>query len=81
MHTFTCTCLCWICRDVERVLREDRDKLLQLQKRQPRFSEQQKKELVEVHSWIKKRGLPEAIDSKVGERRRARQGGRNLRFS
>lgn len=73
MHelVFTCTCLSWICRDIDRVLREDRDKLLQLQKKQPRFSEQQKKELVEVHSWMKKGGLPEAIDNKVEDRRRA----------
>lgn len=83
MHkfVFTCTCLSWICRDIERVLREDRDKLLQLQKKQPHFSEQQKKELVEVHSWIKKGSLPEAIDNKVEERHRVLQGGRNLRFS
>lgn len=83
MHkfVFTCTCLSWICRDIERVLREDGDKLLQLQKKQPRFSEQQKKELVEVHSWIKKGGLPETIDNKVEERHRVLQGGRNLRFS
>lgn len=58
-------CLSWICRDVQRVLKEDRDKLVQLQKNQPRFSDQQKKELVEVHSWIKKGVLPEAIDNKV----------------
>lgn len=59
------TCLSWTCRDTQRVLKEDRDKLVQLQKNQPRFSEQQKKELVEVHSWIKKGVLPEPIDNKV----------------
>lgn len=58
-------CLSWICRDVQRVLKEDRDKLVQLQKNQPRFSEQQNKELVEVHSWIKKGVLPEVMDNKV----------------
>ncbi|CAJ1072275.1 period circadian protein homolog 2 isoform X5 [Xyrichtys novacula] len=52
-------------RDIERVLREDREKLRLLQKRQPRFSEEQKKELIEVHPWIKKRSLPKALDVKV----------------
>lgn len=54
-----------MCSDIQRVLREDREKLRLLQKNQPRFSEQQKKELIEVHPWIKKGGLPEAIDIKV----------------
>ncbi|CAG07634.1 unnamed protein product, partial [Tetraodon nigroviridis] len=49
-------------RDIQRVLQVDRDKLVQLHKKQPRFSEQQKKELIEVHPWMKKGGLPEAID-------------------
>lgn len=44
------------------MLQEDRDKLVQLQKNQPRFSEQQKEELMEVHSWIKKGVLPEVFD-------------------
>ncbi|TMS10246.1 Period circadian protein-like protein 2 [Larimichthys crocea] len=52
-------------RDIQRVLREDREKLRLLQKSQPRFSEEQKKELIEVHPWIKKGGLPKAIDIKV----------------
>uniref|UniRef100_A0A8C4DBF7 Period circadian protein homolog 2 n=1 Tax=Dicentrarchus labrax TaxID=13489 RepID=A0A8C4DBF7_DICLA len=52
-------------RDIQRVLREDREKLRLLQKNQPRFSEEQKKELIEVHPWIKKGGLPKAIDIKV----------------
>lgn len=47
------------------MLKEDRDRLVQLQKDQPRFSEQQKKELAEVHSWIKEGVLPEAIGNKV----------------
>ncbi|XP_019117797.1 period circadian protein homolog 2 isoform X3 [Larimichthys crocea] len=51
--------------DIQRVLREDREKLRLLQKSQPRFSEEQKKELIEVHPWIKKGGLPKAIDIKV----------------
>uniref|UniRef100_A0A7N8YEI0 Period circadian protein homolog 2 n=1 Tax=Mastacembelus armatus TaxID=205130 RepID=A0A7N8YEI0_9TELE len=52
-------------RDIQTVLREDREKLRLLQKSQPRFSEEQKKELIEVHPWIKKGGLPKAIDIKV----------------
>uniref|UniRef100_UPI0037E79545 period circadian protein homolog 2 isoform X2 n=1 Tax=Semicossyphus pulcher TaxID=241346 RepID=UPI0037E79545 len=52
-------------RDIERVLREDREKLRLLQKNQPRFSEEQKKELIQVHPWMKKGGLPKAIDIKV----------------
>uniref|UniRef100_A0AAX7UR88 Period circadian protein homolog 2 n=1 Tax=Astatotilapia calliptera TaxID=8154 RepID=A0AAX7UR88_ASTCA len=51
--------------DIEKVLREDKEKLRQLQKSQPRFSEEQKKELIEVHPWIKKGGLPKAIDIKM----------------
>ncbi|KAM6918615.1 period circadian protein homolog 2 [Xenentodon cancila] len=53
-------------RDLQKVLREDKEKLRLLQKGQPRFSEEQKKELIEVHPWIKKGGLPKAIDIKVG---------------
>ncbi|XP_006786546.1 period circadian protein homolog 2 isoform X2 [Neolamprologus brichardi] len=52
-------------RDIEKVLREDKEKLRLLQKSQPRFSEEQKKELIEVHPWIKKGGLPKAIDIKM----------------
>uniref|UniRef100_A0A7N8WQJ7 Period circadian protein homolog 2 n=1 Tax=Mastacembelus armatus TaxID=205130 RepID=A0A7N8WQJ7_9TELE len=52
-------------RDIQTVLREDREKLRLLQKSQPRFSEEQKKELIEVHPWIKKGGLPKAIDIKA----------------
>ncbi|XP_066483742.1 period circadian protein homolog 1 isoform X2 [Tiliqua scincoides] len=49
-------------RDLEAVLKEDREKLKQMQKRQPRFSEEQKKELAEVHSWVQKGILPKAIN-------------------
>ncbi|XP_070829845.1 period circadian protein homolog 2 isoform X2 [Chaetodon trifascialis] len=52
-------------RDIQRVLEEDRKKLRLLQKSQPRFSEEQKKELMAVHPWIKKGGLPKAIDIKA----------------
>ncbi|XP_023577846.1 period circadian protein homolog 2 isoform X2 [Octodon degus] len=49
-------------RDVELVLREDREKLQLLQKNQPRFSEEQRRELLEVHPWMQMGGLPSAID-------------------
>ncbi|KAL4635934.1 hypothetical protein GN956_G13637 [Arapaima gigas] len=49
-------------RDAQKVLKEDREKLRYMQKSQPRFSEEQKKELVEVHPWMRKGGLPRAID-------------------
>uniref|UniRef100_A0AAQ5ZZD8 Period circadian protein homolog 2 n=1 Tax=Amphiprion ocellaris TaxID=80972 RepID=A0AAQ5ZZD8_AMPOC len=52
-------------RDIQKVLREDKEKLRLLQKHQPRFTEEQKKELIQVHPWIKKGGLPKAIDVKV----------------
>jgi len=57
--------VCCICSDIQRVLREDQEQLRLLQKNQPRFSEEQKKELMQVHPWIKKGGLPKAIDIKV----------------
>ncbi|XP_072220541.1 period circadian protein homolog 2 isoform X2 [Leuresthes tenuis] len=50
--------------DIHRVLREDKEKLKLLYKCQPRFSEEQKKELIVVHPWIKKGSLPKAIDVK-----------------
>ncbi|XP_054850971.1 period circadian protein homolog 1 isoform X2 [Eublepharis macularius] len=49
-------------RDLETVLQEDREKLKQMQKRQPRFTEEEKKELAEVHSWVQKGILPKAIN-------------------
>lgn len=60
-----CLCVCCVCSDIQRVLQEDREKLKLLQKNQPRFSEYQKKELMEVHPWIKKGVLPKAVDVKV----------------
>lgn len=53
------------CSDIQQVLREDREKLRQMQKHQPRFTEEQKRELAEVHPWIRRAGLPKAIDVKV----------------
>ncbi|XP_061446782.1 period circadian protein homolog 1 isoform X2 [Rhineura floridana] len=49
-------------RDMETVLQADREKLKQMQKRQPRFTEEQKKELAEVHSWVQKGILPKPIN-------------------
>ncbi|XP_016354993.1 period circadian protein homolog 2 isoform X2 [Sinocyclocheilus anshuiensis] len=52
-------------RDIEKVLREDREKLRQMQKSQPRFTEEQRRELVEVHPWMRRGGLPKAFDVKA----------------
>uniref|UniRef100_A0A4W3JC24 Period circadian protein homolog 2 n=1 Tax=Callorhinchus milii TaxID=7868 RepID=A0A4W3JC24_CALMI len=49
-------------RDMESILKEDREKLKMMQKNQPRFTEQQKKEISEVHPWIKTGELPKAIN-------------------
>lgn len=55
------------------MLQEDREKLMQ--KRQPRFTEEQKKELAEVHSWVQKGVLPKAINITVRTPRLAGAGG------
>ncbi|KAK9524780.1 hypothetical protein VZT92_017148 [Zoarces viviparus] len=49
-------------RDMETVLREDREALRSMQKQQPRFTEDQKRELVQVHPWIRTGRLPRAIN-------------------
>ncbi|XP_075764479.1 period circadian protein homolog 1 isoform X2 [Pelodiscus sinensis] len=49
-------------RPMAAVLQEDREKLKQMQKQQPRFTEEQKRELAEVHPWMKKGLLPKAIN-------------------
>lgn len=59
------TLVCCVRSDIQRVLKEDREKLRLMQKKQPQFSEEQKMELMEVHPWIKKGGLPKAVDVKV----------------
>ncbi|XP_037705178.1 period circadian protein homolog 2 isoform X1 [Choloepus didactylus] len=48
-------------RNLESVLKEDREKLKLLQKFQPRFTEAQKQELREVHPWVRAGRLPTAI--------------------
>ncbi|XP_069502571.1 period circadian protein homolog 1 [Ambystoma mexicanum] len=49
-------------RDMDKVLQEDREKLKQMHRFQPKFSDDQKRELAEVHPWMKKGLLPKAID-------------------
>ncbi|KAJ1089973.1 hypothetical protein NDU88_003113 [Pleurodeles waltl] len=51
-------------RNLDSVLKEDKEKLRAVKKCQLRFTEDQKKEILEVHPWIKNGGLPEAIDIK-----------------
>lgn len=49
-------------RDLESVLKEDREKLKLLQRSQPWFTEGQRQELREVHPWVQTGGLPAAIN-------------------
>ncbi|XP_060060355.1 period circadian protein homolog 1 isoform X2 [Erinaceus europaeus] len=49
-------------RDVASVLKQDRERLRAMQKQQPRFSEDQQRELGAVHSWVRKGQLPRALD-------------------
>lgn len=57
--------LCLCLSDIQQVLRDDLEKLRQMQKSQPRFSEAQKRELAEVHPWVRGGGLPKAINIEV----------------
>lgn len=52
-------------RDMEAVLREDREALRNMQKHQPRFTDDQKRELSQVHPWIRTGRLPRAINISV----------------
>lgn len=52
------------------MLRDDLEKLRQMQKSQPQFSEEQKKELAEVHPWVRGGGLPKAINIEVNTKKR-----------
>uniref|UniRef100_A0A8C0GW74 Period circadian regulator 1 n=1 Tax=Chelonoidis abingdonii TaxID=106734 RepID=A0A8C0GW74_CHEAB len=56
-------------RPAAAVLQADREKLREMQKQQPRFTEEQKKELAEVHPWVKKGLLPKAINVMVSRGR------------
>eukprot|EP00074_Homo_sapiens_P053029 XP_005256747.1 period circadian protein homolog 1 isoform X2 [Homo sapiens] len=49
-------------RDMTSVLKQDRERLRAMQKQQPRFSEDQRRELGAVHSWVRKGQLPRALD-------------------
>ncbi|XP_006899214.1 PREDICTED: period circadian protein homolog 1 [Elephantulus edwardii] len=49
-------------RDMASVLKQDRERLRAMQKQQPRFSEDQQRELGAVHSWVRKGQLPRALD-------------------
>uniref|UniRef100_A0A8C0CCF1 Period circadian protein homolog 2 n=1 Tax=Balaenoptera musculus TaxID=9771 RepID=A0A8C0CCF1_BALMU len=48
-------------RNPETVLQEDREKLKVLQRLQPRFTDRQKRELQDVHPWMRSGGLPAAL--------------------
>ncbi|XP_073530540.1 period circadian protein homolog 2 isoform X2 [Phyllobates terribilis] len=48
-------------RDIDVVLKKDRDRLKSMQKLQPRFTDDQKKELGEIHPWMQRGGLPWAV--------------------
>ncbi|XP_013870458.1 period circadian protein homolog 2 [Austrofundulus limnaeus] len=52
-------------RDIQRVLREDKERLRQMQKSQPHFTSEQRRELVEEHPWMRRGGLPAAVNVKV----------------
>ncbi|OXB78091.1 UNVERIFIED_CONTAM: hypothetical protein H355_007233 [Colinus virginianus] len=47
----------------EEVLKEDMEKLLVMRKQQPWFSDRQKKELAEVHTWIRTQTVPQQIST------------------
>lgn len=49
-------------RDRDTVLKADRAALRAMQKQQPRFTEEQKSELSQVHPWIRTGRLPRAIN-------------------
>lgn len=52
-------------RDRQTVLSEDSVALRAMQKHQPRFTEEQKRELSQVHPWIRTGRLPRAINISV----------------
>ncbi|XP_029789393.1 period circadian protein homolog 2 isoform X2 [Suricata suricatta] len=49
-------------RNLDTVLKEDREKLQPLLKSQPRFTDSQTRELQEAHPWLREGGLPAAVD-------------------
>ncbi|XP_014046319.2 period circadian protein homolog 2 isoform X3 [Salmo salar] len=52
-------------KGIERLLREDRERLRGMQKSQPCFTGEQQRELVEVHPWMRSGGLPKVMDIKA----------------
>ncbi|XP_016137958.1 period circadian protein homolog 3-like [Sinocyclocheilus grahami] len=50
-------------RDQAQVLQEDREKLLLMQPMQPWFTQDQKKELADVHPWIHQHTVPQEINT------------------
>lgn len=67
---FLCLYLC-LFSDIQEVLRDDWEKLKQMQKNQPRFSEEQNRELAEVHPWVRGGGLPKAINVEVNTKKKS----------
>lgn len=51
-------------RDIQKVLREDKERLRHMQKSQPHFSSEQRRELLDEHPWMRRGGLPAAINVK-----------------
>lgn len=49
-------------RDIETVLKEDREKLKVMQRNQPKFTARQRKEIAEVSPWFKTGAPPKTID-------------------
>lgn len=60
-----CSQLSLPCRIKEEVLKQDLEKLAVMQKQQPWFTDGQKKELAEVHSWIRTQTVPLQISTQV----------------
>nr|XP_046216080.1 period circadian protein homolog 2-like isoform X8 [Oncorhynchus gorbuscha] len=52
-------------KGIERLLREDRERLRGMQKSQPCFTGEQQRELVEVYPWMRSGGLPKFMDVKA----------------
>ncbi|XP_051531640.1 period circadian protein homolog 3-like isoform X2 [Myxocyprinus asiaticus] len=50
-------------RDQAQVLQEDREKLLLMQPMQPWFTQEQRKELADVHPWIQQHMIPQEINT------------------
>lgn len=47
---------------MDKVLEEDRERLRRMQKNQPCFSSEQRRELIDQHPWMRRGGLPNAIN-------------------